>query len=307
MDLSNKYPVYDISEAFASNSRQFEYLGTKTKAWITYRFNDRLPHEQRVLFKEGRPGTGENWAEKVTSELAGLLYLPHAYYHLAILEQHRSCVITPNFLLEGEELRLGNQFIENFRGKGHTLEAIFHALEKNEVHLPWVLEERVSLIKTASEQFVGYLLFDAWVGNTDRHAENWGIITTPDRINVLAPTFDHASSLGRNESDKKRSERLKTKDKGYTVSAFVQKWVAPIYDERGNSLNMTTLVKKCKAIFPQATAYWIEEIFKIMAKGEKIKIIFDRIPDNFISTPAREFAMEILNENSKRLKELQYD
>jgi hypothetical protein len=103
MDLSNKYPVYDINEAFASNSRAPEYLGTKTKAWITYHFNDRSPsREQRVLFKEGRPGTGENWAEKVTSELADLLYLPHAYYHLAILEQHRPCVITPNFLLEGE-------------------------------------------------------------------------------------------------------------------------------------------------------------------------------------------------------------
>jgi hypothetical protein len=39
----------------------------------------------------------------------------------------------------------------------------------------------------------------------DRHHENWGVVVMTDEYGEtsfsLAPTFDHASSLGRNESD----------------------------------------------------------------------------------------------------------
>lgn len=55
------------------------------------------------------------------------------------------------------------------------------------------------------------MCFDAWIANTDRHAENWGIIAKSNNINVLAPTFDQASSLGRNESDENRIKRMQTK------------------------------------------------------------------------------------------------
>ena len=31
-------------------------------------------------------------------------------------------------------------------------------------------------IVSALDVFVGYLLLDAWIGNTDRHHENWGFV-----------------------------------------------------------------------------------------------------------------------------------
>ena len=45
-----------------------------------------------------------------------------------------------------------------------------------------------------------YLIFDAVIGNVDRHHENWGILRKRVEgrwYGRLAPTFDHASSLGR--------------------------------------------------------------------------------------------------------------
>ncbi|MEG3898961.1 MULTISPECIES: hypothetical protein [unclassified Microcoleus] len=53
-------------------------------------------------------------------------------------------------------------------------------------------------------------MLDAWIGNTDRHHENWGFVEvraskTPQVIAHLAPTYDYASSLGREHS--KRLER----------------------------------------------------------------------------------------------------
>jgi hypothetical protein len=54
-------------------------------------------------------------------------------------------------------------------------------------------------------------MLDALIGNTDRHHENWGLVLqgTSDHQDLrLAPTFDHASSLGRNETDERREARL---------------------------------------------------------------------------------------------------
>jgi len=38
---------------------------------------------------------------------------------------------------------------------------------------------------------------------------------------MLAPTFDHASSLGRSETDANRSKRLITQGRGGSVEAYV--------------------------------------------------------------------------------------
>ncbi|WP_040855534.1 hypothetical protein [Thiorhodovibrio frisius] len=49
------YPVIDLGDRTPD---LLEQLGNKEKYW--FRINDR-----RCLFKIGRPGTGENWAEKL--------------------------------------------------------------------------------------------------------------------------------------------------------------------------------------------------------------------------------------------------
>lgn len=64
---------------------------------------------------------------------------------------------------------------------------------------------------------IGYLVFDALVGNTDRHHQNWGVLwdrralsENPTRFTFqLAPTFDHGSSLGRELTDEARERHLR--------------------------------------------------------------------------------------------------
>lgn len=307
MAIENNYKIHDISGALSSGA---EYIGSKRKGWLIYKYKDEMDHT--ILFKQGRIGTGENWAEKVTSELANLLDLPHAVYELAYLNEE-SCVISPNFLEENEELRLGNQLIEGFdvdrkyKNTQHTLTAILNALQKNKVQLPKGIHHH-PILNQADDILIGYLCFDAWVVNTDRHAENWGMITRQDRVNILAPTFDHASSLGRNESDEKRMERLKTKDSGFSVKAYIQRpKLLPIYDQNGIALNTSELIRSCKKYNKKATDYWIDKIIEIMNNEQKVSLIFERIPENFISMPAKAFAMAILNESAKQLREIQHE
>ncbi len=308
MTFQNKYPIFNLAEAQFS-VEALEPMGSKRKAWLTYKLNNQ---DTRILYKQGRPNTEEDMAEKATCELAELLGLPHANYHFAKLKNGDPCVISPSFLEKNDEMRFGNELIEGFdkenkfKNTQHTLEAILSALEQNKTQLQSSPHsEHAQKIITAPDLFIGYLCFDAWVGNTDRHAENWGIITNKiNKINFLAPTFDHASSLGRNESDERRIERLKTKDKGFNVRAYIQKAKMPIYDADGHELNIRTLVQECKKHNIVATQYWINKIIDTMHDTKPVYRIFDQIPDVFISQPAKDFALAILNESVNILNEL---
>ena len=56
----------------------------------------------------------------------------------------------------------------------------------------------------AIEVFAGYLVFDAWIANTDRHAVNWGVLTRDrDGGRALASTFDHGSALASGTQDER--------------------------------------------------------------------------------------------------------
>lgn len=104
---------------------------------------------------------------------------------------------------------------ETFHVSQHTVERVEETLSTHGVELPDVAtlpKVLPSGVENAFDLFVGYLLLDAMIGNTDRHHENWGVLARRDgsgcRTLQLAPTYDHASSLGRERLDQKRAARL---------------------------------------------------------------------------------------------------
>ncbi len=73
--MSNEFPIILVTqEAYEASSN--ETLGSKYKFWFR--------HEElgRCLYKQTRLNLGEDWAEKVASELCKLMGLPHAVYPL---------------------------------------------------------------------------------------------------------------------------------------------------------------------------------------------------------------------------------
>src|ERR1035437_4056004 len=117
------------------NAEAIEQLGTKRKFWLA---------EHRLLFKAEERGTGEDWAEKVSCELAGRIGLPHVHYELAE-EYDGSTYIQPGIICRScspppVELVLGNQLMlqrdPNYPAEGgrkykvreHTVEAFAEVL-----------------------------------------------------------------------------------------------------------------------------------------------------------------------------------
>jgi hypothetical protein len=279
----------------------FEEMGTKEKFW--FRHQDL----GLCLYKKARFNTGEDWAEKIASELCELLELPHANYELGIFDD-KNGIVSPSFVPEGSDLVLGNEVLANKLldyprdiqlPSQHTISNVFQAIGDTSVNLPldWKAAENIN---NAIDTFIGYLLLDAWIGNSDRHHENWAFISSENKT-YLAPTYDHGSSLGRNESDEKRLARLTTKDTGFSVRAYVEKCNSCLYDGIKDKKPLKTfdVFRKAAKINSSAACVWLSRLSDISATNTLE--LFHRLPSHRISHTAIEFAQKILEINQNRL------
>ena len=279
-------------------------LGTKEKYWFHI-------DNQEYLFKIGRPGTGENWAEKIAAELAGLLGLPHAEYNFASWKGRKG-VLSPQMVPEGGRLVHGNELLaavhkdypkqKDGRVSDHTLKRIVALLRSQTIGFPPGWSPPNPAIKTAFHLFLGYLLLDVWISNQDRHHENWGIIRTHELL-YLAPTYDHAASMGQNETDETRHDRLTSKDQGRQISNYIKRARSAIFETNRSKKPMLTLelFQKAIAYEPEIGQIWLDQLRQITENS--CQDLFDRLPPSEASILARQFALELLICNRQRLLE----
>ena len=293
-----QYKIYEI------HSRdEMEQLGTKEKFWF-------YDHDGvKKLFKVGRPNTGENWSEKVAFELAKLLNIPCAKYEFAHWLDKFGTISTS---FTNENLIHANEVLASYDehyDKNRTYHATDYQLEKvlylvdnilSTLTLPTDNVESNEVTKPI-ELFIGYLVFDFWIANLDRHHENWGIILERGTIK-FAPTYDHAAGLGSKVSKEEAEKRLTTKDKNYTIQKFVTKAKSPFFDNKGNQLKTIDVVTTLIEHYQEATCYWIDKICSLEKK--QFKAILDAVPKEFMDEIQKDFVLELLNENKKRLVKL---
>lgn len=151
-----------------------------------------------------RENTGEHWSEKIASEVATLLGVPAASIELAEFEGKRGCA-SRSFvrtkqgfaLIHGSEVLagrvLGYEKSKRWNQSEHSLKNIITAVEKT-----FPSKKRAQQLRT----FAGFIVLDAVICNCDRHHDNWALLRGPATKREvpsyeIAPSFDHASSLGR--------------------------------------------------------------------------------------------------------------
>jgi hypothetical protein len=228
-----------------------EQLGSKPKFWV-------LLGDERWLFKEARPATGEDWAEKVAAEIAKAIGIRSAAVELAEYQGRRGC-ISRNFV----DVRSGQALV------------------------------------------AGYIVLDALIGNTDRHHENWGLLlnvqTDLRAINLsVAPSFDHASSLGRELRDERRLQLLSEGRVGW----YVRKGKGGIFkspSERHGE-NPLRLVQFAAQAYPSLFKPALERTAALSA-GDIHRIVH-ALPDARASEPAKRFAEAMILDARASLTEI---
>jgi len=294
------YPVFEILPEWVLEP---EAMGSKEKFW--YRSD---PAGRSWLFKFPQPNTGQHWAEKISAEIAAQMDLTHAVVQFASFRGTRGSA-SESFAVGGWNLFHGNQMLAGqvlgydpatrFRHADHTLSNILRALDRT-----FTKPEGRQKNKA---RFAEYLVFDALIGNTDRHHENWGILRrqTVDRwTGMLAPTFDHASSLGRELLDDgpgKSRKRLLAEER---IPAYAEKPSGAIYwnasDRHG--LSPLELVRRAVPAYPDLFKVALLKLEKV--DRELLHNILDRVPPDWMSGLAREFVVAFVCYNLKELRKM---
>jgi hypothetical protein len=302
--MSSDLAPYPIGEIQPEWVLEQEALGSKRKFW----YSSNPKEEASWLFKYPQARSGQHWAEKVAAEVADALEINHARVELAVFEGTPGST-TESFARDGRELFHGNQILaghvhgydasREFRQSDHTFENILYGLD-SAFATP---DGR----RWARGAIIDYLVLDALVGNTDRHHENWAILrkrTENGWSGLVAPTFDHASSLGRELMDEgPRKSRRRLLDEG-RVGDYSERGRGAIFwatsDRR--ALSPLELVRRGAPAQPEffrASLLRLDKVDRVM-----LEAIVNRIPDGWISELGRTFAVELMSYNLEQLREV---
>jgi hypothetical protein len=279
-----------------------EPAGADEKIWLTDPGTQERWLFKPVTVKSGHTH-GEDWAEKVGTELGALLGIPCAQVEMAVRDGAPGA-LSLNLRPNGYELHSGavplsglvRDYIpgaENPVGRpGHSLANIRRVLDGAEpppgAQLPAGF--------TAFDTFAGMLLLDAWIANRDRHDENWSVLRPhdPQAPTRLCGAYDQAGCLGYNLRDSHRIALLN----GNQVEAWALKGTAWRFEHSSKPPTLVTLAAQALTLAsPSAQPHWLGALRGVA--DDTIASLLNRVPG--LSDPARTFANEVLGINRGRL------
>ncbi len=300
-----EFPIIEILPDWLLGEEQ---MGSKSKRWV------QLPDDDQLwLFKYSRESaglvTGEHWAEKLGAEVACQLGVPHARVELARLEGAWGALSRRFDALSRDDTELvhGNDILAGYvtgydrqkqrKQSDHTLSNVIRAIGS----LFADEDARAAALRTLA----GYLILDALILNTDRHHENWAVLRRLDpAVGVhyeIAPTFDHASSLGRNEP----VDRLGLWNvEPQRIAWYARRGTGGVFWSKGdkNGANPLQLPIDAARHWPAYFKPW-----RLALKGmsaTKLTDAVDNVPAEAMSMEAKKFSKALLIHTLDQLSEM---
>jgi hypothetical protein len=242
---------------------------------------------------------GDDWAEKISFEVAQLMGVPAATTELALSVQLSNNQpvrgsISRDVRPSGWVLSAGASRLEEFddafdadTGHGHTLDAIQHVLDglggpPETPYESW----------SAFDVFASYLALDAWIVNTDRHAYNWALVQAPSGVMRLGHSFDHGSALGSGYGEAIQARAL---EEG--IDVWCRRGRASRFPDSGPVTLVELALQALQAASPPARTHWMRQMSQV--SDHACENIVKSIPD--LSEVTRTFVSEVLAVNRRRL------
>jgi hypothetical protein len=299
--MSQKYPIYHLKPEQLID-RDVED-GMLRKNWYEH------PELGECLFKEVRPtqsiitSARSDWSEKVVNEIGNLLNLPVARYEFAtgyfddsteLVEGVVSlnCIPEDADIFTGEEFLIASGNYDSDDPSQYTIENVLNALDAADVKPPsnW---QQILEIDTGAKLFVGYMMLDCLVNNSDRHDHNWGIMSVGGRLELIS-SFDHGLSLGCTDEDEDKPD--------LSLADYVDRFSQSSFQQGYYKLPTFTIFDRAARIYPDAAKIWQQQLAQITTA--QIDDIFDRIPESRITPIAAKFARQLLEYDRTKILSL---
>ena len=158
-------------------------------------------------------------------------------------------------------------------------------------------------VDMAMSRLANYVILDGLIGNTDRHHENWMIMFDPDTMEYhVAPSYDHASSLGREMQDSRRQQIISEgRILNYILSGRGKRGRGRVY-VKGNSklplspLRLAQLICRWQPHYTQPTL----ERLRVLSDCQ-FRTVIDKVPLAVMSDIAKEFAYRLVRTSKAEL------
>lgn len=287
-----------------------EPSGAEPKIWLEQPGSSLTWMFKPVTIKNGFI-QGEDWAEKVVSELAPLLLIPCAQVNLAIWETDQGSV-SRNLRPDSHSLQSGRAWMQICEapgfdpGIGSSRKGVPGRPGHNLTNIRAVLVDalpppgcQLPFEVTAFDVFAGFTLLDAWVANRDRHDENWAVLV-PDLGTgpvLLCGSYDHSNSLGFNVQENDRARHLST---DIALRRWCERGTAHRFEHAPGQAPQTLVQLARHAlelVSPDARAFWLDRLEAI--DPAEVRKLLDRTPR--MSEAARTFAETVLATNRRRI------
>jgi len=294
-------PQFDVWDVSAWEIFSDETEGVEEKWWLIHPdTGDRWLFKPPVVKCEFQQG--EDWAERVSTQLARVIGVPCADVELAHRGGRRGS-LSRNLQPAGWDIQPGQLLLAEFdpdyvskaKGRpGHSLARIYAALRDKHVQPPVDAAAGFG----AFDVFAGYMVLDALVANRDRHDDNWSILTPPpgDATYRLCGSYDHSNSLGYNVHDRKCGQLLSETD---GVGRWARKGTAHRFEHGpdGPATLVDHAVNALSMCEPPVREFWIEAVRSVT--HDMLDDLLKSVAG--LSGLCRTFASELLKINRERL------
>ena len=231
--------------------------------------------KQIAYFKYEKYNCSESCSEKLSYEIAKVLGYPCAHIEFAEDEKGRVGILNYIFVDNKKSHHNDASFYINknssLRNEFYTISNIKECLDEIDLNL--------------FSNFLKIMVFDALIGETDRHEENWGIISTNNNKYVLSPLYDNGCNLLRYFKDESFAEKYYNDDKEF--NKYIRKSKSLIYKENSkHKYNLIELIEELYRRYPQDITKEINNLDKL--SDEKIEKIVNKMPDLLLTNPHKE-------------------
>ena len=138
-------------------------------------------------------------------------------------------------------------------------------------------------------QFLKIMVFDALVGEQDRHEENWGIIRKNGEYK-LSPLYDNGCNLLREFYKEENAEKYYNGLKDF--DAYIKRSKTLICKKDGSKYKHFELIKDLYNIYPHQIREEIVNLEKLT--DSKIENIVNKMPDYIITAKHKEYIIRYI-------------
>ena len=257
--------------------------GASEKIWIINPDNGEKGLFKYPKIRVNGTITGEYYAEKIASEIGSLLDIPCANVDIGTYKG-RLGSISYNLIGENEFLYEGINFIQE-KYPNYNKDKFIDEVTNDKYNVQMFEKININI-----KDILNMIIFDALIGNSDRHHSNWGYIYHFDNERGLylrfCPLYDNGSSLCAYVNDEDIDSILK--DKSRYVALIDSKSKSCIGWDSKRPIRHFELIKELRDNYFDDTIDFVN----------KIK---DRITEESILNILNKFSNEIISDDKKKL------